>query len=130
MSETEPAVPKRHDTQPELSLARELRRRGLTFRTHFRVVAGLRREADVAFPDAKLAVFVDGCFWHGCPEHFYVRSQSAAMTSGVLANRARDADTTMRFTSAGWRALRFWEHVPASEAADLIEEALESGRVG
>src|SRR5690349_1319610 len=57
------------NTSPETALRSELHRRGLRFRIHQRPIAGLRREADIALASARVAVFVDGCFWHGCPDH-------------------------------------------------------------
>jgi DNA mismatch endonuclease (patch repair protein) len=111
------------DTAPELALRRELHRRGLRYRIDLEAVPGTRRRIDIAFSGARLAVFVDGCFWHGCPEH----GKRAHDVNGwywpnkIQGNKARDADTNLRLTSSGWRVLRVWEHDKVPAAADQIE---------
>lgn len=73
------------------------------------------------FPRAKVAVFVDGCFWHGCPEHHRPAKRNAEFwTTKIQGNIARDADTDHRLKQAGWRIVRVWEHEPPSTAADKI----------
>src|SRR4051794_653167 len=91
------------DTRPELLLRSELHRRGLRYRVHVRPIPSVRREADVAFTAAKVAVFVDGCFWHGCPIHrTYPRRNSSFWTDKIAGNRVRDADTDARLCADGW----------------------------
>ena len=110
------------DTAPEIALRSELHRRGLRFRVHVRPLAGLRREADIVFPRAKVAVFVDGCFWHGCPQHRTHPSRNAAFWfDKIEMNRVRDIETGQLLREAGWRSVRVWEHEPAGEAADRVE---------
>ena len=105
-------------------LVRELRRREQDFLTHQRPIPELRREADILFRAAKLAVFVDGCFWHGCPEHFDAVSAASSTTDRVATAQVRDADTDLWLHAAGWRTVRVWEHTDPAEAADIVEAAL------
>ncbi len=117
----------RANTEPELALRRELHRRGLRYRLHARVVPGTnRRTVDIVFPSARVAVFVDGCFWHGCPAHRQARPQTntALWIDKITNNAARDRDTDARLTEAGWTIVRIWEHENPSEAADRIEQAV------
>jgi len=110
------------DTLPELALRRELHRRGLRFRVHRRPIAGLRREADIVFGPARVAVFVMGCFWHGCPEHAtWPRNNAAWWRDKLEKNRARDIDTANRLSEAGWTAVVVWEHESPRRAAARIE---------
>lgn len=109
------------DTGIELALRSTLHRRGLRFRVHRRVLPGLRREADIVFPRARLAVFVDGCFWHGCPDHATWPKHNAAFWRGkISANVERDRDTDARLEAAGWRVVRVWEHEALESAATRI----------
>lgn len=78
---------------------------------------------DIALTRAHLAVFVDGCFWHGCPDHCVTPKTNAEWWLAKIAlNRDRDRHTSSHLTEAGWTVLRVWEHTPAEEAADLVEE--------
>ena len=102
---------RRRDTAPELLVRRELFACGLRYRIHYPVPGLQRRTIDVAFPKRKLAVFIDGCFWHGCPDHgTSPRANYEWWTSKIDGNRARDLQTTEALESAGWSVLRFWEH--------------------
>ena len=123
---------RRRDTAPEMLLRRELHRRGRRFRVAMRVPGNNRRTIDIAFTRQRVAVMVDGCFWHGCPAHGSAPSSNAAWwRTKLAANAARDADTDALLRAAGWRVIRVWEHVSASAAADLVETALEdTGRAG
>lgn len=119
---------RRRDTAPEVALRRELHRRARRFRVVFKVPGNNRRTIDIAFPRHKLAVFVDGCFWHGCPEHgTEPRSNREWWATKITANKARDADTDRLLHDAGWTVVRLWEHTPAVDAADTVEATL--GRV-
>jgi DNA mismatch endonuclease (patch repair protein) len=87
----------------------------------------LRRTADIVFPAAKVAVFVDGCFWHGCTEHHTVsRTNPEFWAEKVRQNRARDADTNKRLQAEGWLPVRVWEHEAVHEAADRVENIIRS----
>ena len=116
----------RRDTGPELALRRELHRRGLRYFVHRRPLANLRRQADVVFPRARVAVFVDGCFWHGCPIH----GRREHRTNGwywpekIGRNEARDRDTNARLKAAGWTPIRIWEHDEPARAAVRIAAAV------
>jgi len=119
------AARRRRNTAPETALRRELHRRGLRYRVHYPVPGNRRRTIDVAFTRVRLAVFVDGCFWHGCPEHGVKPATNAEWWRWKLdRNRARDDDTTATLASDGWTVLRIWEHVPAEEAARRVAEVL------
>jgi DNA mismatch endonuclease (patch repair protein) len=117
----------RRDTAPELALRRELHRRGRRYRVVVRVPGRNRRTIDIAFTRARLAVFVDGCFWHGCPEHGTRPAHNSEWwTTKLAANFGRDRDTDEHLASEGWGVLRIWEHVPPSQAADQVEAALDA----
>lgn len=117
------------DTNPELRLRRELHRRGLRYRVGLKVPGMPRRTIDIAFTKSKVAVFVDGCFWHQCPEHSVpVKHNSTWWASKLEANVERDRDTTAQLEGNGWKVLRIWEHLPPEDAAALVEDVLSSCR--
>lgn len=102
---------RRVNTGPELRLRRRLHAAGLRYRIDAPLPFDRRRRADVVFPRQRIAVFVDGCFWHGCPEHYVApKANSAFWRQKVEANRARDLDTDLRLKQLGWVVLRVWEH--------------------
>jgi DNA mismatch endonuclease (patch repair protein) len=113
------------DTRPELALRRELHARGLRYRIHRAPDAEVRSTADVVFPRARLAVYVDGCFWHGCPEHAVTpkRNRDFWITK-LRTNVERDRRNEAQLTARGWTVLRIWEHEDPIVAADTIEGAL------
>ena len=116
-------------TDAEIALRRELYRRGLRYRIDYEVMKKPRRVADVAFPGLRIAVFVDGCFWHGCPEHATWPKQNAEFwRQKIETNRLRDADTNSRLLEVGWTVLRFWEHEPPTEAVDIVVKMVAMGR--
>lgn len=122
---------KRRDTSTELEIRRALHARGLRYRVDFAPVPGLRRRADIAFTRARIAVFIDGCFWHGCPLHGTSPKRNADYWGPKLAaNVARDRDTDQRLEDAGWHVLRFWEHEGPEAAASRIESAVRSSKSG
>src|SRR3954465_846748 len=99
------------DTAPERALRSELHRRGLRFRLQRRVDFDRRRRIDIAFPRERVAVFVDGCFWHRCPEHAtFPRANGSFWSDKLDRNVARDRDTDERLRAAGWTVIRVWEH--------------------
>jgi DNA mismatch endonuclease (patch repair protein) len=113
------------DTTPELELRRALHAAGLRYFVHRRPLPGLRRTADIVFPRAKVAVFVDGCFWHGCPKHGNVpRTNLWYWPEKISKNRARDADTDVRLLEAGWTPVRVWEHEPVDGTIERVRIAL------
>ena len=108
-------------TDAELALRREMYRIGLRYRIDYEVLKKPRRIADVAFPGRKIAVFVDGCFWHGCPEHATWPKRNANFwRQKIEANRRRDADTNARLEANGWVALRFWSHEAPTKAVEVV----------
>lgn len=119
---------RRSGTAPELALRRELWRRGLRYRVDVPLV-GRRRRADIVFSTAKLAVFVDGCFWHSCPVHGSLPKNNAEWWQQKLdANRRRDGDSDSSLIANGWSVVRVWEHEDMRLAADRIEPLVRSKR--
>jgi len=117
------------DTRPELALRSELHRRGLRFRVDRAVVAGVRTRADLTFTRSRVAVFVDGCFWHGCPEHqTWPQANKDWWRRKLEANVARDRRNDVALAAEGWQVMRVWEHESAASAADRIEAAVRSRR--
>lgn len=120
-------------TTPELDLRRELHRRGLRYRVDYRFKEqGLtRRRSDLAFTRQRVAVFVDGCFWHACPSHATSPKANAEWWAAKLAkNVARDRETDQRLGGAGWIVVRVWEHEDMRRAADRIETAVRARVAG
>ena len=112
---------KSRDTGIEIALRKALHRAGFRYRVHRRPVKGVRREADLVFGPARVAVFVDGCFWHGCPEHAtWPKNNAEFWRIKIETNRKRDADTDARLDEAGWLALRIWEHETVEVATSRI----------
>jgi DNA mismatch endonuclease (patch repair protein) len=121
---------KSRDTKPELALRSAVHALGLRYRVGAKPLTGLRRTADLVFPTAKVAVFLDGCFWHGCPEHHTVAAANAKFWADkVSGNRARDRDTDARLEAAGWASVRVWEHEDPREAAQRVEGVVRARRV-
>jgi DNA mismatch endonuclease (patch repair protein) len=119
------AVVARRDTLPELELRRELHSRGLRYRVDVSPVAALRGRADILFPRAQVAVYVDGCFWHSCPTHGVLPKGNRGWWRAKLeetVRRDRRTDSTLK--GLGWEVVRVWEHVDPVAAADRIETAV------
>lgn len=109
------------DTTPERRIRQLVHAQGLRYRVSTRPLPALRRTADMVFGPAKVAVFIDGCYWHGCPEHYVPpRTNSGYWSDKVARNIARDRDTDEKLTQAGWLVLRFWEHEASDTCADKI----------
>lgn len=118
---------KGRDTKPELALRSAVHALGLRYRVSTRPVAELRRTADLVFTRAKVAVFLDGCFWHGCPRHHTVAAANAKFWADkVQANRERDRDTDAQLKKAGWVSVRVWEHDDPVESARLVRDVVAS----
>jgi len=106
------------DTPPEMELRRRLHAMGLRYRVDYPVLFKPRRRADIAFNKARVAVFVDGCFWHGCPEHgSWPKSNARFWREKIETNRRRDLDTNQRLKAEGWSVIRIWEHEDPEKAA-------------
>lgn len=113
------------DTKPELRLRSLLHRAGLRYRVSAKPLPHLRRTADVVFTKARVAVFVDGCYWHGCPEHGSIPATNRDFWSRKIeGNIRRDKETDRLLTEAGWKVVRVWEHTPPADAAELVQQAL------
>lgn len=120
---------KSRDTRIEVALRRALHAAGLRYRVHRRPVKGVRREADIVFGPARVAVFVDGCFWHGCPEHAtWPRRNADFWRVKIEGNRARDQNTDLRLAEAGWLSVRVWEHETVADAAARVIAVVSSRR--
>ncbi|MFE0458193.1 very short patch repair endonuclease [Kitasatospora sp. NPDC058965] len=113
------------DTKPELAVRGLLFRSGLRYRLNERVPGMARRTVDITFRRARVAVFIDGCFWHGCPVHAtQPKSNSQWWRDKLDANMARDLETTAHMTANGWTVLRFWEHEAPESVAQRVREAV------
>jgi DNA mismatch endonuclease (patch repair protein) len=116
---------RRRDTSPELAVRRLLHATGLRFRVDLplREGAGRAIRPDIVFTRRRVAIFIDGCFWHGCPEHGRKPGgvNEAYWGAKIARNRERDAEHVARLTAAGWRVMRFWEHdEPAAVAVAIM----------
>lgn len=114
---------KRKDTKPELAIRRLLHAGGFRYLVDSRPVASIRRTADIVFRGPKVAVFIDGCFWHRCPVHYVEPISNGSYWSAKIGgNVERDHETNKRLQDEGWRVLRYWEHeLPRDVTADIIE---------
>ncbi len=100
---------------------------GLRYRVDRPVLAGVRRRVDIVFSSSQVAVFVDGCFWHRCPEHATSPKANAAWWQAKLdANQARDIDTDRRLRDAGWTVVHVWEHEDPAVAAARIAQLVRA----
>ena len=121
---------RRRDTSIELAVRRLLHAAGARYRVDFAPdPTSRRRRADIVFTRAKVAVFMDGCFWHGCPEHFVPpRSNTEYWGPKIARNMERDRETTERLEALRWTVMRFWEHEDPLEGAGTILEVLHRSR--
>lgn len=121
------------DTKPEMMLRRLVHAAGLRYRVAAKPLRGMRRTADLLFGPTRVAVFVDGCFWHGCPEHFVPpKTNPEYWNKKIEGNMRRDRETDERLEQEGWLVLRFWEHQDPEACAEAVCTAVlerkESGR--
>lgn len=109
------------DTPAELRIRKLLHAMGLRYSVDAKPLEDLPRRADVVFRRARVAVFVDGCFWHGCPDHgTWPKANEQFWRAKILANRARDSDTSARLEARGWLVIRVWEHDDPTEVVRCI----------
>ena len=121
---------RRADTKPEQAIRSALHALGLRYRKDHLLRAGeVRTKVDVVFTRRRVAVFVDGCFWHGCPEHGTTPKANSHYWGPKLArNRARDDRVTQALTESGWTVVRIWEHEPVEVAVPRVLDALTQPR--
>lgn len=120
---------RRRDTTPEMAVRRAVHALGLRYRVDARPLPSLNRRADLVFTRTKVAVFVDGCYWHGCPEHgTTAKTNSDYWGPKIARNRARDSDTDRRLVDAGWAVIRVWEHEDPIQASLIIADTVRSRR--
>jgi DNA mismatch endonuclease (patch repair protein) len=117
---------KTRDTGPELALRSELHRLGLRYRVDVPPIQGMRRRADLVFKASRVAVFVDGCFWHGCSVHGSLpKSNSEWWAEKLVKTEERDRDTDRTLRLAGWKAVRVWEHENPKVAAARVARTIQ-----
>ncbi len=113
------------DTPCELALRKELYRRGWRFRVNYRPLPESPRRADIVFVKRRVAVFVDGCFWHSCPVHATFPKANRRWWADKLGqNRLRDRHTNKSLRNAGWKVVRIWEHEDTQRAAEKVIKTL------
>ena len=109
------------DTAPELAIRSRVHRAGLRYRVDAPLPFDRRRRADLVFTRVGLYVFVDGCFWHGCPEHFTIpKTRTEFWAAKIESNQRRDRDTDARLRDLGLTSLRIWEHTSPDAACELV----------
>lgn len=117
------------DTGPEMQVRRLVHAAGLRYRVNARPESDLRRTVDMLFRTPRVSVMIDGCFWHGCPEHHQAPKANATFWSNkVERNRARDAETSQKLTERGWLVLRFWEHEVRTDVHLVVSRIIEAVR--
>lgn len=118
------------DTRPEMAVRRLLHAHGFGYRVAYRPLPQNRRTTvDIAFPGARVAVLIDGCFWHGCPDHYHLpRTHTDYWQAKIDGNESRDQRTNNALEQAGWMVLRFWAHEPADAIAAEVEDSVRQAR--
>lgn len=120
---------RRQNTAPEVQLRKLLHARGLRYRVGLPVPGTPRRTIDIAFTKPRIAVFVDGCFWHRCPEHYVPPRNNAQWWERKIAvNVERDRTTTRALEAQGWTVIRVWEHEPSQTASERVLAAVAHAR--
>lgn len=115
------------DTAPEKAVRSRLHQAGLRYRVGIAPEPGIRRRADIVFTKARVAVFIDGCFWHGCAEHGRqsFKHNTEYWSQKIAGNVARDRETSALLEAYGWKVLRFWEHEDPDEVSAVIARAVK-----
>ncbi|GAA3745537.1 very short patch repair endonuclease [Micromonospora maritima] len=120
---------RRRDTAPEISIRQLLHAQGYRYRVAWPIPGLRRRTVDIAFTRARVAIFIDGCFWHSCPEHKTSPAANGDWWSAKLeTNRVRDSETNAHLEALGWSVLRIWEHEPPADAVARIAGLLGERR--
>jgi DNA mismatch endonuclease (patch repair protein) len=111
-----------------MAVRQQLHRLGLRYRVAIAPIPEIRRRADIVFTKVRVAIFIDGCFWHGCPEHGRTTFNHNAdyWPNKIATNIARDEDTNSRLREAGWTVMRFWEHEEANAVVEAIRDAVRA----
>jgi DNA mismatch endonuclease, patch repair protein len=123
------SVARRRDTGPEVRVRRLLHKAGLRYRVVYPILGQRRRTIDIAFTRQKVAVFIDGCFWHSCPQHGTTpRANATWWQAKLTANHERDADTDRMLSEVGWVSLRFWEHEPPEQVVARVAALVKRTR--
>ena len=120
----------RRDSSVELAIRRTLHGLGYRFRVDYRLELSLRCRGDIVFPKRRVVVFIDGCFWHGCPQHATSPKHNADWWRGgvkLTANAERDRQNTEALTALGWTVLRIWEHESILDSVESISTVLKKG---
>lgn len=121
---------KPRDTAPERALRSKLHKRGLRYRVDVKPAEKLNRRADIVFRSTKVAVFVDGCFWHGCPKHGTWPKQNAEFwKKKIETNIERDKNTNILLRKNGWKVIRIWEHEDLEKAAQEISKTIRERKL-
>jgi DNA mismatch endonuclease, patch repair protein len=121
---------RKRDTRPEVSLRRAVHALGLRYRVAARPLPTRPWTADLVFPSERVAVFLDGCYWHGCPEHYAApRTNPGYWLPKIDRNRRRDVLVDEELSAGGWTVLRIWEHEPPAEAAARVATTVRQARV-
>ena len=123
---------RRTDTGPQIKLRSALHGAGLRFRKDYAIrLSDSTIRPDIVFTRARVAVFLDGCFWHSCPEHATTPKRNADFWAQKLTrNLQRDREQSLALVAAGWTVVRVWEHVATDEAAQDVAEVVVRARSG
>jgi DNA mismatch endonuclease, patch repair protein len=114
---------RRASTEPEQALCAELRHQGLRFQTDTSPIIGLKSRADIVFRRSRIAIFIDGCFWHGCPDHAtWPVANADWWRAKIETNKERDARITAALENAGWTVMRVWEHAVRESVESVATE--------
>lgn len=120
---------RRRDTAPEKAIRSKLWRLGYRYKIDSRPESSVGRKADLTFRSRLVAVFIDGCYWHGCPKHCVTSGKNRSWWNRKIAtNRIRDRDTSRRLRAAGWTVVRIWEHENVTRAVERLVRVLNSSR--
>ncbi len=112
---------KHRDTAPEIALRSLLHKSGLRFRVNVKLVSAVNTRADIVFKSRKIAIFIDGCFWHGCPKHgTKAKANAEFWNAKIKNNQERDKKVTKELRKYGWKVIRVWEHEVTERACDKI----------
>jgi DNA mismatch endonuclease (patch repair protein) len=122
---------RRRDTAPEMAIRRLVHAAGLRYRVDAKPLPDLNRRADMVFTRARVAVFIDGCYWHGCGEHGTVaKTNPGYWGNKIEGNRRRDRDTDRMLAAAGWHVVRIWEHEDHMDASHRVIRAVNTSLLG